>query len=295
MATFNMMIGPAGCGKSTCAEKLWNYNLDMEIISSDAIREELYGDASTQGDPKEVFATMQWRAMELIEEGISVIYDATNLTYNNRKAILDKVKSKAYCNAFIVATPIETIFHQNENRNRVVPKEVIINQLKHFEMPTYEEGFDSIIIIDDAGTVPVFNEFVKMIDFNQDNQYHSLTLDRHCIAAYVNIKTDEFWLKQAALLHDYGKLYTKTFYTLKGEKTEDAHYYNHQNIGSYLSLSMDMLHNRDDQIKTAIAICYHMQPFFSKTEKSINKWKARLGEEMWNSILLLHKADVEAH
>ena len=295
MATFNMMIGPAGCGKSTYADTIWFYNNNMEIVSSDAIREELYGDESIQGDSKEVFSMMHSRTIELLDEDISVIYDATNLTYKNRKAILDKVKDKARCYAFIVATPIKRILQQNAERARKVPEEVIMQQLKQFEMPTYEEGFAAIIIIDDVDTLPVFDEFVKMINFEQDNEHHSFTLDKHCISAYMNIKTDKFWLKQAALLHDYGKIYTKTFYDMKGRKCENAHYYGHPNIASYASLSMDILNNRDDQIKTAIAICYHMQPYFSKSEKSIEKWKKRLGEEMWNDLFILHEADKEAH
>ena len=192
MATFNMMIGPAGCGKSTYADTIWFYNNNMEIVSSDAIREELYGDESIQGDSKEVFSMMHSRTIELLDEDISVIYDATNLTYKNRKAILDKVKDKARCYAFIVATPIKRILQQNAERARKVPEEVIMQQLKQFEMPTYEEGFAAIIIIDDVDTLPVFDEFVKMINFEQDNEHHSFTLDKHCISAYMNIKTDKF-------------------------------------------------------------------------------------------------------
>ena len=293
---FTMLIGPAGCGKSTLADSFWSSD-KYEIVSSDEIREELYGDAAVQGNPREVFEIMHSRTIKCLEEGIHVIYDATNLTYKNRKSILDKVTPLALCTAIIVATPLDIILEQNRSRERVVPEEVIMRQLCQFEMPTISEGFDVVRVFHNINAVfpSAFDEFLKMCQFDQHNSHHSMDLGNHCAVAYKAIKTDEEWLRQAALFHDYGKLYTQTFHTMKGEKTEDAHYYGHPNIGSYLCLSIELFLEEAKMQHMAVVICYHMQPYFSKTEKSINKWKARLGEKMWNYIMLLHEADKEAH
>lgn len=240
---------------------------------------------------------MYSRTIKIIEEGIDVIYDATNLTYKNRKSILDKVTPLARCSAIIIATPLDTILKQNQSRKRVVPEEVIMRQLQQFEMPTFSEGFDIIQVIQstNGALLHTLDEFSKMCHFDQHNSHHSMNLGDHCAAACKNIKTDKEWLKHAAIFHDYGKLYTQTFHTMKGEKTEDAHYYGHANVGSYLYLSMYLPFGNDEMVWMATVICYHMQPFFSKTEKSINKWKVRLGEEMWDYIMLLHEADKGAH
>lgn len=293
---FIMLIGPAGCGKSTLANSFWNSD-KYEIVSSDEIREELYGDASIQGNPRDVFEIMHSRVIKYLEEGTHVVYDATNLTYKNRKSILDKVTPLAGCVGMVVATPLDTILKQNRSRERAVPEEVIMRQLCQFEMPTFSEGFDVIRVVHNtnAALPRAFDEFLKMCQFDQHNSHHSMSLVDHCAAAYKAIKTDEEWLKQAAVFHDYGKLYTQTFYTMKGEKTEDAHYYGHANVASYLCLSMYFPFENDKMIWMATVICYHMQPYFSKTEKSINKWKARIGEEMWNYVMLLHEADKSAH
>ena len=40
---------------------------------------------------------------------------------------------------------------------------------------------------------------------------------------------------------------------------------------------------------------WHMQPYFNKEEKTINKYKKLWGEELYNDIMLLHKADEAAH
>lgn len=292
---FFMLIGPAGCGKSTLAESFWSPD-KYEIVSSDEIREELYGDAAIQRNPREVFEIMHSRTIKYLKEGTHVIYDATNLTYKNRKSILDKVSSLAYCVAMVVATPLDTILEQNRSRERVVPEDVIMRQLRQFEMPTLSEGFDTIQVIHDpkSGKVSAFKEFLKMCDFDQHNSHHTMTVGDHCAAVYKALHIDEDWVNRAAILHDYGKLYTQTFYTMKGEKTEEAHYYGHPNVGSYLSLSMEPFLDTNEAIGVATLICYHMQPFFSKTEKSINKWKNRLGEKMWNYVNLLHEADIKA-
>lgn len=293
---FIMLIGPAGCGKSTLADSFWSSD-KYEIVSSDEIREELYGDAAIQRNPREVFEIMHSRTIKYLEEGTHVVYDATNLTYKNRKSILDKVKPLANCIAMVVATPLDTILEQNRSRERVVPEDVIMRQLQQFEMPTLNEGFNMVQIFPHPEASPsnIFDNFLKMWRFNQYNSHHSMNLGDHCIATHNIIKEDMLWLKMAALFHDYGKLYTQTFYTMKGEKTEDAHYYGHPNVGSYLCLSMKNSLENYELCRMATAICYHMQPYFSKTEKSINKWKARLGEEMWDYIMLLHEADKEAH
>lgn len=47
-----VLVGCPACGKSTFAK---NFDNDTVVISSDAIREELYGNEAIQGNGKEVF------------------------------------------------------------------------------------------------------------------------------------------------------------------------------------------------------------------------------------------------
>ena len=72
------MIGLSGSGKSTVAEE-YAKKYDAKIISSDKIREELYGDENIQGDPNDVFRIVHERIFDLLKSGFSIIYDATNL------------------------------------------------------------------------------------------------------------------------------------------------------------------------------------------------------------------------
>ena len=84
---------------------------------------------------------------------------------------------------------------------------------------------------------------------------------------------------------------------MKGEKTKEAHYYGHQNVGAYYAalIFSAFIKNKKDRIKMIRLINYHMIPYFCKTDKAINRWRERLGEELWNEVLLLHESDKLAH
>ena len=69
-----MYIGLPGSGKSTIAAA----QKGVTIISSDAIRNELYGDENILGKHNEVFELMLRRTREALLKGESVCYDATN-------------------------------------------------------------------------------------------------------------------------------------------------------------------------------------------------------------------------
>ena len=79
-----ILIGLPGSGKSTYCKEKRESNSNSVYLSSDKIREELYGNESIQGNPAEVFTLMQSRAIEALKNGIDVFYDATNLTRKDR-------------------------------------------------------------------------------------------------------------------------------------------------------------------------------------------------------------------
>lgn len=146
MTCVYMMIGPAGCGKSTVAEKIAAEH-DAELYSSDAIREELFGDESIQGDVNLVFKTLYDRAYQDLKISCDVVIDATNLTRKNRQTMFRRFKNIPQCHyvAVIVKCPIEQAKKQNAGRSRHVPVYVIERQFKQYQEPMLEEGFEKII------------------------------------------------------------------------------------------------------------------------------------------------------
>ena len=98
-------------------------------------------------------------------------------------------------------------------------------------------------------------------------------------------------LEQAALLHDIGKLNTKTLND-KGEFS----YYGHANVGAYRLLqNLDWLGLEcfEQALYCVALINYHMDPFGWEDAKPLTKTKKELffKEKMYNDLMLLHKAD----
>lgn len=138
--TLYILCGPAGCGKSTYAKAL-----DATVISSDAVREELYGDASIQSNPKRVFSIVNQRVKENLLLGKDVVYDATSLTKDIRANIIRQFDARFVAVWFDVSK--KECLKRNAERERKVPERVIEKMFNNFEIPTYDEGFAAIIKI----------------------------------------------------------------------------------------------------------------------------------------------------
>lgn len=308
MSIFYMLVGAARSGKTSWAkrfaEEAEKYNKEAYIVSSDSIREELYGDESIQGNPSEVFELAHNRIMNALRADYDfVVFDATNIKRKNRLSLMKKIKKfdcEKHCLVF--AEPYHVLINRNRLARRFVPEEVIWNMIKNFEVPLYSEGYDKITLFN-KNTINV-DEYVKyMRGFDQQNSHHSMSLLDHCLAAgrYITDKTKGYTKNEyglcatSALLHDIGKVFTKTHQNMKGEDTEEAHYYNHQNVGAYLALLFKTDWTEEERLFITQLVCYHMQPYFNKTEAARRRWKENWGDKLNDMIMLLHEADEYAH
>lgn len=141
MAILYTMCGLPGAGKSTFTKK----HGECVVVSSDAIRAELYGSEEEQGDGAKVFAILNKRVAEALADGHDVIYDATNVTRKGRRAIIKRFDAVHVC-VFINTSKDECI-RRNANRTRHVPVEVIEKMAERLAVPTIAEGFSKIIEI----------------------------------------------------------------------------------------------------------------------------------------------------
>lgn len=145
MVEFIMLVGLPASGKSTYAEVLKEQG--YSVHSSDAIREELTGDVNSQDKNTDVFSVLHKRIKSDLENGISCVYDATNVSMKRRKVFLDEIRKfecTKKCILFVV--PVEMCQVRNQNRERKVPDEVYDRMLKNFWVPYYYEGWDEIEI-----------------------------------------------------------------------------------------------------------------------------------------------------
>lgn len=310
-----MMEGLAGSGKSFVAEALLtkrNGVFDKPIVhSSDALRTELYGDESNQEHNGDLFNELHKRIKDDLRNGRDVVYDATNINKKRRRAFLQELTSiKCHKVCICVLTPYEVVLHQNNNRERIVPEGAIKRMYLSWSPPAIDEGFDNIVLVYNYGDVDknrftLENFFDGEIDANhidQENSHHSSTIGGHCreAADYVEVHfPNNFTLRIAALLHDIGKVFTKSNLNSRGEVDTECHYYNHQNCGSYDSFFyMDVLDiPHAERLHIANLIYYHMMPFISWTHSNSAECKVKMqvGEELFDEIMKLHEADLASH
>jgi predicted kinase len=297
-----IMIGLSAAGKSTIAKELAK-DYEAVIVSSDSIRKEICGNVSDQSKNEEVFKLFHKRIRKYLHEKRNVIADATNITMKSRRAIINNVKKMDIeIIAYIVPKKIEDCIKDNVEREYIVQEEVIYKQMKRFQIPFLEEGFDKIIVHDfnyDLRYKLYPLEIIeKMTGFDQKNPHHNMYLEDHCDFTYnkfsdlahpYDVYKSGFLL--GAKIHDFGKLCTQTI-----DENGIAHYFGHENVGSYCVLTT--LYNPFEEYNTDVflldccfLINYHMMPFNWNTEKTKNKWKNIFGEEKYNMLLKFHECD----
>lgn len=293
--TLYVMCGLSGSGKSSVAKDLAKSN-NAVIVSSDEIREEITGTVEDQSKNNEVFQIFHKRIKDNLLSGKSVIAYATNLTMRDRRSILAPLQGMNIRKGCVITPKIyEWCLEDNKNREHPVPEEVIKKQMYRFQVPFLEEGFDNIeITVDEnkyyADTCEL--ELIMMEGFNQKNPHHTLSLGDHCRKSFLLLRNSakdiiqNFYLIGAEL-HDIGKVLTQTF-----DEDGIAHYYNHENVGSYFLLSQHADYYKI--INICFLVNYHMLPFQWDTEKVRKKYRRIFGKYKYELLMDFHKCDLSA-
>ncbi len=156
-----MLVGIPGSGKSTYLDGILNaptYNdlKDAVVLSTDRFLE---NEAEKTGETyNTVFkeniklAEMQMAAdmKAAIHAGKDIVWDQTNLTAKVRKNKMAQIPAH-YERIAIVFSADPVILNQvNEERakfGRAIPDHILTSMEQNFEMPTKEEGFSQVIII----------------------------------------------------------------------------------------------------------------------------------------------------
>ena len=162
----HFMVGIPGSGKSTVAQQLADLTQGL-IISTDRIREQLYGDEIIQGNWLEIERKVLQEMEQAIASSQPIIYDATNTYRHWRLDILEKAAliypeiPRSWI-AWVLETPIETCKLRNQNRQRQVPESVIeqIGKAIADFPPNPSEGFIKVYSLK-----PDYFDLKTLIDF----------------------------------------------------------------------------------------------------------------------------------
>lgn len=157
-----LMVGVSGSGKTTWV----NSHKEFIACSTDSIIEQLaesmgvsYTEAFDYIQNKKKFDYITTKFFEKIHECIlndkDFVIDRTHLKRNVRFSLISELKTFAMENgkhlelsAVSFELPKNTIFERLKNREKktgkFIPKEVILEQINSFDIPTIDEGFDTI-------------------------------------------------------------------------------------------------------------------------------------------------------
>lgn len=126
MLRCHLLIGAPASGKTTLAAVLAEL-VGGQVLSTDGIRAELYGDAAIQGAWPDVEARYHARIRAAVAEGIPIILDATHGQRPWRLAITQALPLPAPLQwiGWWLTTPLEQCLIWNQERDRQVDTSVI--------------------------------------------------------------------------------------------------------------------------------------------------------------------------
>ncbi|WP_340641206.1 AAA family ATPase [Nostoc cycadae] len=146
-----LLIGLPGSGKSTVAKQLIAECPQMQLISTDAIRGQLFGDEIIQGPWFLVWQEVERQLQQTVAANQSAIFDATNAQRSHRRELIAFTRNLGFSPivGIWMTTPVWLCLARNKRRDRQVPEEVILRMHRQLRdaPPSLEEGLDDLIKI----------------------------------------------------------------------------------------------------------------------------------------------------
>lgn len=300
MKEVKVLIGPAGCGKSTYTQALINnYKNQFDnivVLSSDEIRLDMFGDLKYQSkqDHAKVFEYMNSEYRKLLKNNnnILIIYDATNLTRKRRHSLYEKSKKyNAHHENVLFFTSLNELIFRNATRqiDKQVPEKVILNMYKSIQVPQIgydcdeikcegEKWFKSNSKLDNIKTVKDISKLIKsdfeniknelMLNYTKhDTPYHKEDVNTHIQWTIENSTSEN--IRNIAIFHDLGKGINKVY----DNELQKATYRGHENLGTYYALNYYYSTNQinNNNLNIVYAIAHHMLRRDKMKQSKLNK------------------------
>lgn len=145
-----VLIGAAGAGKSALAARLF---APAQVLSSDAFRELVSGDATDQGATRTAFSILHRELAARLAERRTAVVDATNVTAYARRALVRRAAAAGVpAAAIVLALPPALVLARNATRaGRIVPEAVVRDHLHDLDRSLRRglevEGFATVHVL----------------------------------------------------------------------------------------------------------------------------------------------------
>ena len=152
----HLLIGPPGSGKSCLAATLAPL-LRARIVSSDDLRQQLWGHASVQGPWTELEPLLHGAIDSALAAGMNVVVDATNGQRDWRQKLMHRTRDASTAmDRLVAAVPLDQCLAWNQCRQRRVPDTVIRAMHQRLttppDRPDLSEGFKDLIRLNPAAS-----------------------------------------------------------------------------------------------------------------------------------------------
>lgn len=283
-----IMIGVAGSGKTTRA---WQHVGDehAKVFSSDDYREEMYSSLSEGNRHNdEVFRSLHKDLLTFLSEnnGVTAVYDATNLNRKRRRGIYEQFSKYATVIAEVVYVPLQVALANNAPRtgDKRVPDYVIKKMYLSMQPPRVGVDCDEVKLVSEpyepmfyadmlmrnigkggvtevkdlkhyADNLLYYTELYKNYT-EHDSPYHLESVDEHISLTIANAPNR--MLQEIAVFHDLGKGLAKA-------KREDGYYsfICHENVGAMYAfvaaMSSIVSPTRQRLLSVSEVVLHHMQ------------------------------------
>jgi predicted kinase len=152
-----LLIGLPGSGKTTFARSLLADNPTARIVSTDAVRAQLFGDEAVQGSWRQVWQEVD-RQLQIaiglicLGDAAFAIYDATNVVRRDRRCVLARAREIGFrqITGVWLNTPLNVCFIRNRGRDRQVPEAVMLRMARRLEgaPPSLSEALDHLVVVE---------------------------------------------------------------------------------------------------------------------------------------------------